>query len=137
MIQFGPGFTATFLYYFVTTAVIVTFVSAKALNLGVGTGLPQQTGLLAGLIAGLLGAYFNRTVTQSIAIQNKKTFLKELNTTLSQLGYEQSAQDGDVLVYERPNLAKFLAGKVYVQLDGNQATIATRAAQLKQIRSHL
>ncbi|MBE9178775.1 hypothetical protein IQ268_09410 [Oculatella sp. LEGE 06141] len=135
--QFGPGFTATFLYYFATTAILFTLLASQVLHLGTGTGIPQQVGILGGLIAGVLGAYFNRTTTFSVGFKNQKTFLKELHKTMQAMGYEQKAQEEDVLIYERPGLGKVLAGKVYVQLEPETVTIASRSIQLKRIQKTL
>jgi hypothetical protein len=135
--QFGPGFTATFLYYFVSTTILFTLVSTQALDLGIGTGIPQQVGILAGLIAGLMGAYFNQTKTIAVNFDNKQTFLKNLDQALSQIGYQQASQTDDLIIYERPGLGKFVAGKVYVQVHQESATIATRSVQLKRIQKQV
>ncbi|NJL40076.1 MAG: hypothetical protein HC899_27450 [Leptolyngbyaceae cyanobacterium SM1_4_3] len=135
--QFGPGFGATFLYYFTSTAILFTLVSSQALGVDMGSGIPQQVGLVGGLVAGLMGAYFNRTTTLSVTFKGKKAFLANLNTVLSQMGYQQKSEEDDLLVYERSALGRFLSGKVYVQIEPEKATIASRSLQLKRIQKQI
>ena len=135
--QFGPGFWPTFLYYFGGTALVFTLVTAKALNMGVGNSFPQEMGLLGGLLAGLIGGYFNRTTTISVAVKDKKPFTKKLNEVLSSSGYQQTDEIEGVLVYERPKLSKFFSGRVFVQLEKDTATIASRAVQIKALKKQL
>lgn len=135
--QFGPGFGVTFLYYFTSTAVLFTLVSSQALGTGMGSGIPQQVGLMGGLVAGLMGAYFNRTTTLSVTFKGKKAFLSNLNNVLGQMGYQQKSEEDDLLVYERSALGKFLSAKVYVQLEPEKATIASRSIQLKRIQKQI
>jgi hypothetical protein len=139
--QFGPGFTATFLYYFASTAILFSFVSSQALGVGVSTGIPQQIGLVSGLLAGLMGAYFNRTATLSVPFQSRKAFLANLTPVLEQMGYQKKSQEkseeDDLLIYERSALGKLLSGKVYVQLEQGKATIASRSLQLKRIQKQM
>ncbi|MBD1868160.1 hypothetical protein H6F95_12775 [Cyanobacteria bacterium FACHB-471] len=135
--QFGPGFGVTFLYYFTSTAVLFTLVSSQALGIGMGSGIPQQVGLMGGLAAGLMGAYFNRTTTLSVTFKGKKAFLSNLNNVLGQMGYQQKSEADDLLVYERSELGKFLSGKVYVQLEPEKATLASRSIQLKRIQKQI
>jgi hypothetical protein len=145
--EFGPGFLPTFLYYFVGTALLFTLVASKALGLSVETGLPQQVGAVGGVVAGLIGAYFNRTMVFSVPFTNKKTFLNRLESTLTQLGYQlvpedesSPEQDADpVLVYERSSSRNWLSGKIFVQLDETEktATIASRAAMIRRLKKEL
>lgn len=140
MQQFGPGATSTFLYYFSTTSLVVSIAASRALHVGWGTSAPQQIGLLGGLLAGGLGAYFNRTTSFTIPLKTKGdrgAFLSRLVDTMSQLGYQQKEQDGELYVYERQNLGKYLSGKVFVMLEAEQATIASRAIQVRQVQSAL
>lgn len=132
--QFGPGFLPTFLYYFATTAIVFTLVVAKGTGAGMDTGLPQQVGAIGGVVAGLIGAYFNQTKTISVKFQNQKTFLKQLEQALNQMGYQQVAEEDGIRIYERLNLAKWLSGKIYVQLEQNTATIASRATHIRGLQ---
>jgi hypothetical protein len=135
--QFGPGFLATFLYYFSTTAIVFALVSYNALGVGFDTQIPQQIGLLGGVLAGLMGGYFNRTRSFTVPYTDQKTFLAQLNEQLSQLGYQPQESVEDVWVYERSALGKYLSGKVFVQLENGTATIASRSIQLNRIQNHL
>jgi hypothetical protein len=135
--QFGPGFWPTFLYYFGSTALVFSLVTAKALGLSVGSSFPQQMGLMGGLVAGLIGGYFNRTVTLSVPIKNRKSFTKKLNEILSQNGYQQKDEVDGVLVYERSNLRKFLSGRVFVQFQDDTVAIASRSVQIKSLKKQI
>ncbi|MBF2083379.1 hypothetical protein [Thermoleptolyngbya sp. C42_A2020_037] len=140
--QFGPGFTATFLYYFASTALVFTLVTALSLDTAIA-GVPQQVGLMGGLLGGLIGAYFNRSVSVELPFKSKKTFWKQLDPILSDLGYRlredalETEGTEEIRVYEREGLQKALSGKIYVQLEGNTATLAGRAVQVKAIRKRL
>lgn len=101
------------------------------------TGLPQQLGLVSGLIAGLLGAYVNHTTTLSIQFRSRKTFSSELNAALQTMGYQQTAEENGIQVYERSSLRRLLAGKLYVQWDDHEATIASRAANIRRLQKGL
>jgi hypothetical protein len=136
-IEFGPGIAATFLYYFTSTAVVLTFVASRAIGIGIDSGIPQQVGAVGGLLAGLLGAYFNRTVSFSVPVQSAKKFLNELESTLTQLGYEQIAEDEEVRIYQRSSFRKWFSGRIFVQLTDQQATIASRAITIRTLRKLL
>ncbi|GAB4146201.1 MAG: hypothetical protein Fur0046_24100 [Cyanobacteria bacterium J069] len=139
--QFGPGFVATFLYYFASTAIVFTLVTALSLDAEL-TGIPRQVGLLGGIVGGITGAYFNRTVSIVLPIKGKKLFWNSLNPALTDLGYTlcQNAEGEDadgVRVYERTGLRKALSGKIYVQLEKDKATLSGRSAQIKAIQKRL
>lgn len=140
--EFGPGAAATFLYYFASTAMAITFVMSRSTGLGVGTGLPEQVGAVAGLVAGGLGVYFNRTVQFSLPLQGRKKFLNELDTTLAQYGYEQVEFDNadvpqDLRIYERTGMSKWLSGRIFVQIAEDQITFASRASTVRALKKIL
>lgn len=135
--QSGPGFAATFLYYFATTGVIFTLVAIQGLGFSPASGLPQQLGIAGGVVAGVVGAYFNRTLTITAPFQNRKNFLATLETALNAMGYQQISEEDNTRVYERSNLSKWLSGKIYVQVEKNQATIASRAIHIRQLQKGL
>jgi hypothetical protein len=135
--QFGPGFLPTFLYYFTGTAIIFTLLASKGLGLSLSTGVPEQLGILGGLVAGTLGAYLNQTTTFSVQFRDRQKFFRELETTLNQLGYEQTAEEDGLRVYERSSARKLFSGKVYVQLEGNSATLGSRASIVRRLRKGL
>lgn len=132
--QFGPGIAATFLYYFTSTAVVITFVASRAIGLGIDTGVPQQVGALGGLLAGILGTYFNRTTSFTVPVQSQKKFWNELESTLSQLGYQQVAEEEGIRTYQRSSFSKWFSGRIFVQLEQQQATIASRAITIRQLK---
>jgi hypothetical protein len=131
--QFGPGVLPTFLYYFTATSLIVGFVTIRGLHLAPETGVPQVVGAIAGLIAGGLGAYFNRTATLTVSVQSKKKFLNQLESTLSQMGYQKTVEEDEVFTFER-SAGTLSPSRIYVQLEGETATIASRARILRQVK---
>lgn len=148
--DFGPGVAVTFLYYFSSTAVVIAFVVSRALDISVSTGIPQQFGALGGLIAGGLGAYFNRTVRFELPIKSEKQFFNRLEPILTNLGYQpieageaetEEAEDAEPVaglrVYERTSLSKWFSGRIFVQVEGQQATIASRAVVIRTLKQVL
>lgn len=135
--QSGPGFAATFLYYFATTGIIFTLVAMQSMELSTASGVPQQLGIAGGVVAGLVGVYFNRSQTIAIPLQNQKQFLATLEPALNAMGYQQTSEADNIRIYERSNLSKWLSGKIYVQLEKDQATIASRAIHIRQLQKGL
>jgi hypothetical protein len=135
--QFGPGLVATFLYYFSSTAVVLAFVASRSSGLDISTGIPQQVGALGGLMAGILGAYFNRTLSFSVPVEGRKKFLNQLESTLARMGYEKVADEEGVQTYQRSSFSKWFAGKIFVQIEDQQATIASRAITVRTLKKVL
>ena len=133
----GPGFLVTFLYYFSSTTLIVIFVTSKGIGMSLETGLPYQFGILFGLVAGLLGAYFNRSATISVSFRNKKTFIKTLDQALSEMGFEKKSQLEEFAVYEKSAIRTLFSGKVLVQIDQNSATIIGRSSNIKRLSQRI
>lgn len=140
--DFGPGFTATFLYYFASASILTALVATRGLNVSMATGLPQQLGVIVGLLAGWAGGYFNRTVALSIAAPNRRA-LAQVEAALNEMGYHlseaESPQDeGEpVRVYVRSPLRQLLSGRVYLQQEGKSLTVASRAVHLRNLQRRL
>ncbi len=133
----GPGFLVTFLYYFSSTTLIVMFVTSKGIGMSLETGLPYQFGILFGLVAGLVGAYFNRSATISVSFRNKKTFIKTLEQALSEMGFQKKSQLEEFAVYEKSAIRTLFSGKVLVQIDQNSATIIGRSSNIKRLSQRI
>ena len=129
MVQ-GPGFFTT-LYYFSSTTLIVVLVASQGMNLSLETHLPYQFGILFGLVAGLIGATFNRSATLSASFRSQPA-LNTLNAVLGDLGFQQS-QHEDGIVYEKSPLQTLFSGRILVQLDQHSATITGRAKNLQKL----
>lgn len=135
----GPGFVPTFLYYFSGTALVTTFLAVQSLGVGLETGIPNQLGLIFGSMGGLIGAYFNRNRVIELPIAKRKAFLQQLEQALAEKGYEldDTAALEDVAVYRRAALRQLFSGRIYVQIEGQQAFIASRAANLRWLAKKL
>ena len=139
--QFGPGFASTFLYYFVTTTIIMTAIALRTTGLSLDSGLPQQFGLIVGIVGGLTGGYLNRTTTFSVVSTNPTKLLKSLKQILAEMGYELSEEtdllDENISLYQRSGLRAFLSGNVFLQVEEQQVTVAARSISIKRIQSAL
>ncbi|MEA5449924.1 hypothetical protein VB780_15195 [Leptolyngbya sp. CCNP1308] len=135
----GPSFGLTFLYYFCGTALVTSLLAVKTLGIGLETGLPNQYGFLFGIVGGLLGASVNRSTNLELPISSRKTFKRELDAALADMGYAEDADanlDG-VLVYGRPFFRQLLSGRVYVLLKDKQVQISSRAVHMGGIKKRL
>lgn len=135
--QAGPSFLSTFIYYFSTTAIVLTIVVSRATGLQIATGIPQQIGALGGALAGLVGVYFNRSVAIVLSFSEKKKFLAELETLLTAMGYQLQAEGDEVRVYARSGISKWLSGRVFVKFEGQEATIASRAVHMRRLEPQI
>lgn len=134
---YGPGFTATFLYYFVTTTLVATFVVSKGLGLPISSGYPSQIGLAIGLVAGLLGGYMNQSTSCSIAFDDPDTFKETLTSALDDMGYSHAYDDEGVSVYTRSPLRQLLSGKIFVKFETGEVTVTSRSVHIKDLQRRL
>ena len=137
----GPGFWFTFIYYTVTATTVAAIASAPLL-FGGNIGLEAlQTALPAGLMIGALGAYFNHSIAIDFAMKNVQEFRQQLTTTLTDLGFNRVAEPepdfSEFEVYERGAIGKWFAGRVFVKVDRQQATIVGRAGLMRKLRDRL
>jgi hypothetical protein len=128
-----PGFWLTFLYYFSVTNLIVILVISQGMRISFYDQSLYQLSVLIGLIAGLLGANFNRSVTISASFKNQKIFLKTLNETLAEIGFTPKSQVEDFTVYEKSAIKTLFSGKIFVHIEKNSATIIGRSHIIKKI----
>lgn len=133
----GPGFLPTFLYYFTGTSLIVALIVAQQLGVSLATRTPYQIGASLGLLAGLLGAYFNRSQLISVNITNPKAFTQKLTQMLNSAGYQETGKAEEFTVYERSGASGVFSGKIFVQIEKKSATIAGRASKVEMLRKSL
>jgi hypothetical protein len=131
----GPGFFSTFLFYFVGATLIAAFVLSQGADLG--SVNPLQPGILFGLLAGLVGAYFNHHETATIAMTNRGAFIQKLKTTLTEINYEETGRVEEFTVYQRSIPSRFLSGKLFVQLEKNHALFSGRSSLIKLLKQRL
>jgi hypothetical protein len=136
------GFWATFLYYFTGTSLIAAITSAQALHLDLASGLPFQFGGLFGVLAGGVGAYYNRTTQVEIPIATPKTFNPKFAQTLQNMGYTAVDQDeSETLpgyeVYRRSGLRHWFSGSLLVRRQPQQVKLYGRARINRQLQKLL
>lgn len=130
----GPGTFGTFVYYFVLSAVILSISASFIFDRE--TGIPQQISAIGGTVIAAIITYFNRTVITPLSIANGADFFHQFKNILAGLGYQQVEQLDEVSIFERTD-KKWLFGKIFLRTQPEQATIAGRAAQVRQIRRQL
>lgn len=136
----GPENSLTFLYYFGTTTLITIVLASMVLNLSPMSVIPNQLGLVMGLVGGFLGLYFNRSITLKQPIKGHKVFLNQISQPLAELGYTPVEADGiptDLVIYGRSNVRGLLSGKIYIRLDGKTAYITSRAVHIRGLKQKL
>lgn len=138
----GVGIWATFIYYFSCTTMIGAIATSQGLGLSLATPQPYRYGVILGLIAGVLGSYFNRTSSMTVGFEEQQAFSAQLNQALADMGFElQPAAPSDLgpdyLIYQRAAMGRWLSGQIFVQLSQHSATIASRSIHIKQLRQKI
>ncbi|NJM66616.1 MAG: hypothetical protein HC851_13620 [Acaryochloris sp. RU_4_1] len=135
----GSGIGLTFLYYFSMTAVIVVLMGSCSSHFAFTSPQLHLYGVVAGLIAGLVGVFVNRSVTMDISFEDPDQFRQRLTQKLAELGFEQELDDLDIednpateeetiyLTYLRSGLSGWMAGGIYVIVSDHSAKISSRA----------
>lgn len=133
----GPENSLTFLYYFGTTTLLTIVLASSVLHLSPMSVIPNQLGLVMGLVGGGLGLYFNRSVTLKQPIKGHKVFLNQISQPLAKLGYTPIEDDSlptDLVIYARNNLRGLLSGKIYIRLEAKTAYITSRAVHIRGLK---
>ncbi len=132
-----PGITITFLYYFACTNVIIFFIAfTQSARLGIDESLLYQLGLVVGLLTGILGAKFNRSVTITASYRKSKNFEKTIEKVLNNLGFISNSQLEEFTVYQIPSLKSLFVGKLFLQIEKRSSTIICRASLAKQLKEN-
>ncbi len=132
-----PGIAITFLYYFACTNVIIFFIAFTQSNrLGIDESILYQLGLVFGLLTGVLGAKFNRSVTVTASYRKSKNFEKIIQTVLNDLGFITDSQLEEFTVYQIPSFKSLFVGKLFLQIEKRSATIICRASLAKQLKEN-
>ena len=129
-----PGATITFLYYFSMTTLIVLLVMSQGMGVSLNSQIPYQLGISLGLITGVMGAYFNRSVTLTLKIKNPQTFMKQLESTLATLGFENASQVDDYTIYSRAGFSSLFSGKILVKIEPKSAILIGRSRNIKSLQ---
>ncbi len=132
-----PGITITFLYYFACTNVIIFFIAfTQSARLGIDESLLYQLGLVVGLLTGVLGAKFNRSVTITASYRKRKNFEKTIKKVLNDLGFITDSQLEEFTVYQIPSFKSLFVGKLFLQIEKRSSTIICRASLAKQLKEN-
>jgi hypothetical protein len=130
----GPGTSFTFLYYFATAGVITCLFTARLFGVGLMTTLPEEVGLMGGVIFGLVGILFNRSATLEIPFTSKKQFRQQLSDVMAGMGYVLDTTDGSVDRYQKPKASRFFAGDIFVQQRSKSAIFVSRVSNIRQLK---
>jgi hypothetical protein len=133
----GPGIGLTFLYYFAITSLIGTLLASQARHLSLATGMPNQLGIILGLLGGSIGTYFNRSLSLKLSMGDRQTLLNQLNPIFEALGYTQTDTTDQALIYQRPQWRGLFSGKIYVYPQDHSATIISRAVHIRALKNRL
>lgn len=101
---------------------------------------PYRYGLIVGLLAGLLGGYFNHTQTVSQSFKSRRdiqTFTERLQNALQEMGFEEKGKEEDYTVYEKSRLQTFFSGKMLVQMNRKGASVSGRAINMRKLKEKL
>ena len=130
-----PGFWLTFSYYFAVTNLIVIGIFSQRLGLNWLDPSIYPLSICVGLITGLLGANFNRSVTIEVPFKRKAEFLKILNKELADMDFVATSELENFTVYQKSNFATLFSGRIFVKTEGKTATIIGRASAVKKLES--
>ncbi|MEM6518884.1 MAG: hypothetical protein AAF722_06070 [Cyanobacteria bacterium P01_C01_bin.70] len=133
----GPGASFTFLYYLVTAGVITNLFTARLYGVSAVTLLPEVAGLAGGVIAGLLGIFFNRSQTLTVPFTSKKQFRRLLNDVMTSMGYALEETSGTVERYQKPNASRWFTGDIFVQQRDKAAVFVSRASNIRTVARQL
>lgn len=130
----GPEFLTTFVYYFVCTTLIVLLVTSQGMGISLESRFPYVIGILVGLVAGAIGAYFNRSVTLATPFEDNP---KTLQKTLLEMGFEPNGQMTDFTIYSKSPFKSLFAGRVLVKIEKDAVTIISRSSTVKRLQDKL
>jgi len=133
----GPNGFITFLYYFGFTSLIGSVVIAQSLHLDLGTPTPYQYAFIPGIIGGVWGTYFNRSVTLEIKSHQPQNLLANLENKLNELGFTQCQQQDQIWVYSPELLPSLFMGKIRVLVQENQIRIVGRAIHIQKLQQSI
>jgi hypothetical protein len=129
------GFWPTFLYYFTGISLIAAIAASQVLDLQLATAF--RFGILPGLLAGLVGAYFNRTVSLAWPVTDPESAQTQLTHALAELGFEPRGEQEGYQVYQRSPLSHWFSGSILVQVQGETATLFGRANNIQHLQKKL
>lgn len=129
-----PGYALTFLYYFSITNVIVIGLLSGRFGVSFLDRSIYPIGICAGLMAGILGASFNRNVTVSAKVKKQGVWLSSFNQSLAEMGFEPQKELGDYSIYQKSGWATLFSGRVFLKIEGKTATVIGRAAVIKTLQ---
>lgn len=133
----GPGIAFTFIYYFSGAALITSLFTAKTLGVGFSSGITGEFALIGGSLTGLVAVFFNRTKTLEIPFTSRKTFLRQVETTLADMGYTLTETVDGISQYQRSPFQRWFSGDIYVQIRERSAALVSRAANVRALKKRL
>jgi hypothetical protein len=133
----GPNGFITFLYYFGLTSLILSVAIAQSLHLDLGTPTPYQYAFILGVIGGIWGAYFNRSVTLELKSHQPQNLLANLENKLNELGFIQCQEQDGIRIYSPRFLPSLFMGKIRILVQENQVRIVGRAVHIQKLQQSI
>lgn len=128
-----PGATLTFLYYFSMTTLIVLLIMSQGMGVSLNSQIPYQIGISLGLVTGLIGTYFNRSVTLTLNTKQPKTLIRQVEQSLAELGFQKTSQVEDYVIYRKSGLSSLFSGKIFLKPTKNSLICIGRSRNIKSL----
>jgi hypothetical protein len=128
------------------SSVFLTLYSISGISSGLIVYIALQDfyrGLLSGVIGGFIFSFIyaflfkGKKVVISLENSEKEEFIKDVSMVLSQVHYRLKTRLEDFLTYKPPFYAFFMAGKIYITINQNEATIIGAIAYIIKIEKTL
>ncbi|APB35255.1 hypothetical protein GlitD10_2910 [Gloeomargarita lithophora Alchichica-D10] len=124
------------MYYFGLTSLIVSWPIAEFLHLDLGASTPYQYAFIFGVMGGIWGTYFNRSITLELTSDQPEKLLVNLENKLNEMGFTQSQQQEMIRIYTPRSLQALFMGKIRVLVQKKQVRIVGRAVHIRALQKH-
>lgn len=133
----GPDGFITFLYFFGLTSLIASVTIAQFLHLDLGETTPYQYAFIPGIIGGVWGTYFNRSVTVELTAKKPQEILAKLEQQLNKIGFTECQTQDALRTYSPPPFKALFMGKIRILIQKQHIRIVGRAVHLRELKKLL
>ncbi|MEN9234538.1 MAG: hypothetical protein Q6J74_10650 [Gloeomargarita sp. DG02_1_bins_92] len=133
----GPDGWITFLYYFGLTSLIAIVPMARFWHLDFGQPASYQYALIPGILGGVWGAYWHRSITLEFTGKKPPEMLPKLEQKLKEMGLTKRQDEGAVHIYAPPAFPALWMGKVRVWVQARSIKIVGRAVHMRELQKWL